>query len=604
MLILALKASFSIVVLGVAALGAGAWIQDALPSTFTRFDRWACAWLGGFGLLSLALFLIGQWKFTLTTIVATICIAVAGAARPLRELLGSIHRGWRSEGQIPRVPLIVVLVVLLFTCAAGMAEITGGSGSDTVAYHLLGPKIWLREGIIRPVPDNSHTAFPQTAETLYSALFAIGGTRAPGLFSFVMLGLLLLASASVATRCGLDSTGAWWVAALLVTMPAVYAGTTNCFVDGLYAAFVLVAARIGFDAQRLKEWAMFGMFCGLAMSTKYPGLLALPLLIFCAIMMRADKDGLRFGVVEKVGITVVAACSVSAIYYVRDWVLLGCPIYPPPPGFAPICSPKYLSPNVVAQFHSYIYQRGAGLGRGLVAFLLLPFNLTYHTSNFHGAGGIGLCPLALGPLGIIASRRNSFAKMMVILGLLLTVVWFVTQQESRFLIEVYVMGAIYGVVGWRYAVSNGRQFSRLLAGTIVVLSIAYGLFMIRRADSEGVRADFSAAFARERRYEEIPFLESFEFLNREPSVRKVLILDRFVPPYYCDKDYIKPVGQWGERTLPGGPDPLEVLERARDLNISHVLDVSSEIAPFQVKEKASGLTLVFEAINQRVYRVN
>jgi hypothetical protein len=604
MWILVFKASFSIVVLSIAALGASAWMQDALPSTFTRFDRWACAWIGGFGLLSLALFLIGQWKFTLTTIIATIGLAVAGAVKPLHDVLRAIHRAWCSRGKIPKFPSTVILVVLLLTCAAGMAEITGDSGSDTVAYHLLGPKIWLREGIIRPVPDNSHTAFPQTAETLYSALFAIGGTRAPGLFSFAMFGLLLLASASVATRCGLDSTGAWWVAALVATMPAVYSGTTNCFVDGLYAAFLLVAVRIGLDAHRRREWAMFGMYCGLAISTKYPGLLALPLLVSCAIMRSAGKDGLRFGVVEKVGITVVAACSVAGGYYVRNWILLGCPIYPPPPGFAHICSPKYLSPNVVAQFHSYIYQRGGGLGRGLVAFLLLPFNLTYHTSNFHGAGGIGLCPLAFAPLGIIASRRNSFAKMVVLVGFLLTVVWFVTQQESRFLIEVYVMGAIYGVVGWRYAISSGREFSRLLAGAIVALSIAYGAFMIRRADSEGVRADFSASFATQRRNKEIPFLESFEFLNREPSVRKVLILDRFVPSYYCDKDYIKPVGQWGERTLPGGPDALEALGRARDLNISHVLDVNSEIVPFQVKEKTSGLTLIFEAKNQRVYRVN
>jgi hypothetical protein len=33
-------------------------------------------------------------------------------------------------------------------------------------------------------------------------------------------------------------------------MPAVYLGSHACFVDGLYAAFVLAAARIGFNAQR------------------------------------------------------------------------------------------------------------------------------------------------------------------------------------------------------------------------------------------------------------------------------------------------------------------------------------------------------------------
>jgi len=35
-----------------------------------------------------------------------------------------------------------------------------------------------------------------------------------------------------------------------------------------------------------------------------------------------------------------------------------------------------------------------------------------------------------------------------------------------------------------------------------------------------------------------------------------------------------------------------------------VLDVNSTVAPFQVQEPAAGLQLVFEAENQRVYRVN
>ncbi len=77
-----------------------------------------------------------------------------------------------------------------------------------------------------------------------------------------------------------------------------------------------------------------------------------------------------------------------------------------------------------------------------------------------------------------------------------------------------------------------------------------------------------------------PFLEGFEYLNHQPDVSKVLILDRSVASYFLDKDYVKPIGQWGERTLPGGPSSLEVLKHAQEMNISHVLDVNSEIAPF------------------------
>src|SRR5258708_34490978 len=70
--------------------------------------------------------------------------------------------------------------VLLLTAVAGLADITGDWGNDGVAYHLLGPKVWLRDGVIRPVLDNSHTAFPATAEVMYAAFLVLGGPHGPG----------------------------------------------------------------------------------------------------------------------------------------------------------------------------------------------------------------------------------------------------------------------------------------------------------------------------------------------------------------------------------------------------------------------------------------
>jgi hypothetical protein len=90
--------------------------------------------------------------------------------------------------------------------------------------------------------------------------------------------------------------------------------------------------------------------------------------------------------------------------------------------------------------------------------------LTYHTANFHGAGGIGLCLLALAPFGIVAMRRNTFARSVVLLALLLTCTWFFTQQESRFLIPIYWGGRFFGggmelyfSALWQAAAPNGRR---------------------------------------------------------------------------------------------------------------------------------------------------
>lgn len=612
MLLLTLKALCGVGLLTVASLAVGSWIANCLPRSFVRWERIAVASLAGFGLLSLSLFLVGQFSFTLRAILLVISILTAAGARSLFHLLrgDGLSSGLRHA---PKLPLIIVVVILTVTAVAGLKEITGDWNNDAVAYHLLGPRVWLRDGVIRPVPDNCHTAFPQTVETMYASLLAIGGARAPGFSSFVTFGMLLVIVASLATRAGLNAREAWWVAALVATMPAVYNGSVECFVDGLYAAFVLAAVRIALDAENPRQWAILGVFCGLAMGTKYTGLLALPVLVVCAVWLAVrsplqSSPQHRARVWRRVGLGSAVALGVAfllaALYYLRNWILLGSPIYPPPPGFAHFFTPKYLSLETVAQFHAYIRQRGAGLGRGVASFLLLPFNLTYHTSNFHGAGGIGLAPLGLGPIGLFALRKNPIVRTLGVLALLLVSVWFVTQQESRFIIHVYVLGAIFAVLGWRQVSSRGNAAARMLAVAVIAVSLGYGLFMIGKGWPRSVHAVFSPAYAEAERRRDIPFFESFQYLNDTPEVKKVLIPDRSVPPFYSEKDYIKPVGQWGERTLPGAIGPLEAVDQARALGVSHILDVNSTVAPFQIVGPRTGLTLVLDLPNQRVYRVN
>ncbi|MDP9339201.1 MAG: hypothetical protein M3P45_10065 [Acidobacteriota bacterium] len=600
---LALHAVFGLCAVTVAGFGCGSWIADALPDSFHRAERCGLSLLGGLGLFSLALFLIGQVSFTRGTIAAALTVAALLAVRPL-------HFAWRKIERISRtiagnisVAGSIVFLVLAITAISGIAEMTGDWGKDSVSYHLLGPTVWLREGIVRPVLDNSTTSFPQIPETLFAVLLVAGGDRAPDFSSWLTLVLLLLVSAGLAMRMGSSASQAWWAAAIIVTMPAVYAGSHACFVDGLYAALVLAAARVGFDAKYVKDWALCGIFVGLAMGTKYTGLLALLALIVCFLIALA-KPGQFSGAAlfKSVGIALVTSLAVAAPFYIRNWIILGCPIYPPPPGYALVCSPRYFPADAISQFHAYIYQRGMGLGHGWLAFAKLPFNLTYHTSNFHGAGGIGLCPLGLAPFGVVALRKNFFARQVALLGFLVTALWFVTQQESRFLIPVYVISAIFSVAGWHYVREHCGNLQRLTAAVIIGVSVLYGLFMIGAGQADNLRAVFSPAYAQARRQREIPYLASFDYLNASPVVQKVLILDRSVPPYYLRKPYVKPVGQWGELTFPGLTTGLAALKQGGELRITHVLDVVSPVSGFQIQDSSPNLTLVLESKGQRIYR--
>ena len=252
---------------------------------------------------------------------------------------------------------------------------------------------------------------------------------------------------------------------------------------------------------------------------------------------------------EKIFLAGGIAFLIGSPYYIRNWLVLGCPIYPPPPGYAAWCSPKYLTPDSISQFHAYIRQRGIGLGRGFSAFLRLPFNITFYTSNFHGAGGIGLCPLALGPIGLLSFRNDRAIKFLAVLSVVLISAWFATQQESRFLIHVYVFSAVFAVLGWHSVRGMASKLSKYLTIAVVLISFSYGYFMIAKENLGAIRSVFSSRYAM-LRHESMPYCASFEYLNNHDSVRKVLVLDQSVPALYSDKSYVKPVGQWGERTLP------------------------------------------------------
>ena len=185
----------------------------------------------------------------------------------------------------------------------------------------------------------------------------------------------------------------------------------------------------------------------------------------------------------------------------------------------------------------------------------------------------------------------------------MTLVWFYTAQESRYLIQVYLIAAIFGVAGWEAVVRNVPRITRPLAALVVAVSVLYGLFMITTGRIEDVRSVISSAYAERRRQAEIPFLASYRYLNSDPSVGKVLVLDSFVPSYYLDKDYLKPLGRHGEQAMPGIQSAGDALADLQKWRITHVLDVQWEDGKFKVPENPKDLTLVFEANGQRIYRV-
>ena len=594
-----------LLLLAVFGIGSSVWLL--MPRSFLKIERLIVISLAGIGLQGVLLFLLGIIRFSPTVILAVLFPAALLGARCLsQEMRGTAFKSMFSR--LPIIPVSVIALVLVVTILAGFADPIGDikeNKSDAVAYHYLAPKVWLREGVIRPVLDECLTAFPATVEVQYAALMMIGGQSAPEQFSVIALVLILLLAATTALRAGLDPANAWWVAALISAMPAVYRGAYGGMVDVIYAAFVIVAARIAFDSELPRHYVLVGLFCGFAIGTKYTGIIAVALLIVCLFLFTPNFLG-RFSrsTIKHLAIIFFVGALISSPWYIRNWLLLGCPIYPPIPLLAGFFHVKYFPPEAVQNIKNAVLKEGLGMGKDPLSLLLLPFHLAFHPANFeNGAGGIGLVPLTFIPFCFRALRWERFAKALGLFAILMTLAWFYTEQESRFLIQVYVIAAIFGVAGWSYVVRVTPRFGRALSALTVAISISYGLFMIVEARADDIHAVVSKAYAETRRQKGIPFLESFRYLNSDPAVRKVLVLDPFVPTYYLDKEYLKPIGRWGEHLLPGIDSSQQVLSEPSRRDFTHVLDVRFKDREFQLPEHSEDLVLVFATKDQRIYRV-
>ena len=586
------------------AFGVGSFFQSLLPKHFLKTDRIAATVLGGLGLLGTLLFVVGLLRFSLVSILAVLLPAALLGLVFLKKWTGEFAAG-APFGKIPLLPVAVIALVLLVTFLGGLAEPVGDIKLDAIAYHFLGPRVWLVDAVIHPVPDECLTAFPAVVETLFAAGMAIGGARAPELFAFVALGLLLLAAHGLARRLELDSLNAWWVVALVAAMPVVYRGSYGGFNDAIFAGFLLLALRLSLDASEPGDYVLAGLFTGLALGTKYTGIITFLVILVCVflnlLLGRTAKwlHGLR-----DVGILVSLAGLVASPWYLRNWVLLGSPIYPPTSGLLRLFPVKYMSSQAIDALAALVRKEGLGMGHSFGSFLLLPFHLTFHPANFlNGAGGVGVALLALAPFGLLSRRRDLFVRILAVFVFLQTLGWFLTEQEARFLIQVFVILACFAVWGWNTAVSKAPRFAPFLSGLAIACSILYGLIMIVPARVSDIHAALSPSFEKVRKAREVPFLDSFDYLNQDQTVNAVLIPEPHVPAYYLKKPYLKPLGRFGEETLPQGTDLNRILADLPTLGITHILDVNLDESGFRVPQGFPGLTLVFSRKDQRIYRL-
>ena len=580
----------AVAIVAIACWGIGGCFQRSLREGGSLLDSECAAlrFLGGAGLLGLITFLVGQIHFAVW-----ICVAILLIAASLSLRFPWMGRRWTSVS-----PALIYAGVIVALCViGGLAKPIGHTDADEISYHLLGPPIWLREHRIAPVPEESLTAFPATIEMLYGLATVISNDNAPGALGALFLGVLAFQVRGLARRLGSSVAGGDLAAAFVAGMPAVTSTVDHCFVDVPYAAFILASARLAFEGSQSRHAMLAGIFAGFATGTKYFGLPATLLIAFLVLVFHGGRLAPRLwnGMVF-----LIAAGVAGGAWYVRNWIVLGSPIYPPPPSLWHWFPTPTFSLESSVQLNTLIVERGAGFGRKVSDLLLLPFRLTYWTASFHGGGGMGLAPLAFGPLALALVWKKRVGLAWVALGVMLTIFWFYSDQEFRFLGPAAAIYAAFAGVGAGALLQPSNALFRWPAFAVIGISLAIGGFHAVTNRADRLRAAFSPARAELRFREGVPYREAFEYLNARVDVRKVFVCEPFTPVFYLQKPYTVARGRFGEQPRPEIHSVKDAIGAVRYLGITHVLDVNYYDAGFTWPTTGAG-RLVYEGVNVRIF---
>jgi hypothetical protein len=383
---------------------------------------------------------------------------------PILPAIGFVTfmRVLRSRGAMPSLPehrfLILLAALMILAALAPSVE------SDGLRYHLAAPQEWFRNGRFALLPLNANSNLPAHL----GILATLSGVGTLGV-SYQLLNVVhtLAATLMVAAIVRLLASDAppWaspLASLLFLSAPVVMAVGAWPFADLASVAYLLAASYL--LAAREGSWRV-GLLLGAAVATKLSALPQAGLLGLIALAMLPWRNHLPL---------IVAGTAVVGPWFLKSWLYHANPLYPL--AYGVFGGPEWSAEN--AQFYA---EKAAekGLGRGALALLLSPWNVTTRWQAFeaHNPG-----PALLGLLLPALFVKGRTALTAVGLLALSWLVWFFTYQSVRFLLYPLALIVVLGTAGLASVLR-----SRAILWALVIASALWG-FQYRLATTPTFQA--------------------------------------------------------------------------------------------------------------------
>ncbi|MBC2703252.1 phospholipid carrier-dependent glycosyltransferase [Desulfobacula sp.] len=224
--------------------------------------------------------------------------------------------------------IIVLLSTILLMCLVPPVS------RDALTHHLAVPKLYVQQGGVIELPDIIPSYYPQLLDLIYCIPLMFNNDIVPKYihFSFALLTAFLVLNY---TQKKVGSIYAFFSVLFFLSMPVIVKLSVTVYVDlGLiFFSTASLLCLLKWHEQKTFFWVILAaIFCGLALSTKYNGLISLFLLTFFTpvIYLKMEKKNLsiQFKALGFAFMFFFISIFVFSPWMIKNYIWTKNPVYP------------------------------------------------------------------------------------------------------------------------------------------------------------------------------------------------------------------------------------------------------------------------------------
>jgi hypothetical protein len=403
-------------------------------------------------------------------------------------LRGFFESWQKTRGK--RFPVMfLVISMFLFFLPAILQAAAPPYVRDSLVYHLLCPKEYLRASRLIHIPGNIFSAFPKGHEVLMTLLLSVSGDRAAQFFGIFQQAAAVCSLYSVASLLAGPWVSVFCTLGYGTIPPVIY--FSGC---GYVESALLMALGSGLmilslylrtlpdggvaETLRLSEIALMGLLSGWMVAVKYNGLIYFGL-IGLILLWSQRRERVR-DVWRTIGTFTIAA-SPGFSWMVWNWVNLGNPVYPM--GWFLFGGNGWDQERALAMS---LYFDHYGMGKSLADYIKLPWRLAFlgrfDSTLFDGSTGPFLILFSV--LGVISIflvvRRRLFRREMGVFGFLLIVsasFFIYGTQQARFWLPSQFLLCVFAASGLDILMisAKSKEWIKRVLVVIVIVSLSWNM---------------------------------------------------------------------------------------------------------------------------------